>query len=95
MTVYAFPLGSDSLVNGPRRTLIDFGDDTVLFRRRRNCHRCRTRSARLRTFSDKNSTRKVGDMLGRLVKAAVIAAVLALVIDSLPDIKRYLELREM
>jgi hypothetical protein len=34
-------------------------------------------------------------MLGKIVKAAVIAAVLALVIDSLPDIKRYLELREM
>jgi len=34
-------------------------------------------------------------MLSRLVKAAVIAAILALVIDSLPDIKRYLELREM
>ena len=34
-------------------------------------------------------------MLTRLIKAAVIAAVLALVIDSLPDIKRYLEIREM
>ncbi len=34
-------------------------------------------------------------MLTRLVKAAVLAAVLALVIDSLPDIKRYLEIREM
>lgn len=34
-------------------------------------------------------------MLGRLIKAALIAAALALVIDSLPDIKRYLELREM
>ena len=34
-------------------------------------------------------------MLSKLVKAAVLAAVLALVIDSLPDIKRYLELREM
>jgi hypothetical protein len=34
-------------------------------------------------------------MLGKIVKAAVIAAVLALVIDSLPDIKRYLELRDM
>jgi gluconolactonase len=27
MTVYAFPLGPDGLVNGPRRTLIDFGDE--------------------------------------------------------------------
>ena len=34
-------------------------------------------------------------MIGRLVKAVVIAAVLAIVIDSIPDIKRYLELREM
>jgi hypothetical protein len=34
-------------------------------------------------------------MLSRLVKAVVIAAVLALVIDSLPDLRRYLELREM
>ena len=34
-------------------------------------------------------------MLSKLIKAAVIAAILAVVIDSLPDIKRYLELREM
>jgi hypothetical protein len=34
-------------------------------------------------------------MLSRLVKAAVIAAVLAMIIDSLSDIKRYLEIREM
>ena len=34
-------------------------------------------------------------MLSRLVKAAVIAGILALVIDSLPDIKRYLEIRAM
>ena len=34
-------------------------------------------------------------MLSRLVKVAVIAAVLAVIIDSLPDIKRYLEIREM
>lgn len=34
-------------------------------------------------------------MIKRLVKAAVIAAVLALVIQSLPDIKRYLEIRQM
>jgi hydrogenase maturation protease len=34
-------------------------------------------------------------MLSRLIKAAVVAAVLALVVDSLPDIKRYLEIREM
>jgi hypothetical protein len=34
-------------------------------------------------------------MLTRLIKAALIAALLALVVDSLPDIKRYLELRDM
>ena len=34
-------------------------------------------------------------MLSSLVKAAVIAAVLAMVIESLPDIKRYLEIRDM
>jgi hypothetical protein len=34
-------------------------------------------------------------MVSRLIKAAVIAAIVAVVIESLPDIKRYLELREM
>jgi len=34
-------------------------------------------------------------MVSRLVTAVVIAAVMALVIESLPDIKRYLEIREM
>jgi hypothetical protein len=34
-------------------------------------------------------------MLTRLIKAAVLAALLAAVIDSLPDIRRYLEIREM
>jgi hypothetical protein len=34
-------------------------------------------------------------MISRLIKAALVAAVLAVVIQSLPDIKRYLELREM
>ena len=34
-------------------------------------------------------------MVMRLVKAAVIAAVLATIITSLPEIKRYLEIREM
>jgi hypothetical protein len=33
--------------------------------------------------------------MSRLIKAVVVAAILAVVIDSLPDIKRYLELREM
>jgi hypothetical protein len=34
-------------------------------------------------------------MIGRLIKAALLAAVLAVIVQSLPDIKRYLELREM
>jgi hypothetical protein len=34
-------------------------------------------------------------MIGKVVKAVIVAAVLALIIQSLPDIKRYLELREM
>jgi hypothetical protein len=34
-------------------------------------------------------------MISRLIKAALLAAVLAVIIQSLPDIKRYLELREM
>jgi hypothetical protein len=34
-------------------------------------------------------------MITRIIKAAVIALVLAAIIQSLPDIKRYLELREM
>jgi hypothetical protein len=34
-------------------------------------------------------------MISRLIKAVVIAAVLAAIVQSLPDIKRYLELREM
>jgi hypothetical protein len=34
-------------------------------------------------------------MISRLIKAALLAAVLAVVVQSLPDIKRYLEIREM
>jgi len=34
-------------------------------------------------------------MVARLIKAAIVAAILVAVIKSLPDIKRYLELREM
>jgi hypothetical protein len=34
-------------------------------------------------------------MIMKLIKAVVLAAVLAAIIQSLPDIKRYLELREM
>ena len=34
-------------------------------------------------------------MIGKLIKAVLIAAVLALIVQSLPDIKRYLALREM
>jgi hypothetical protein len=34
-------------------------------------------------------------MLSNVIKAVVIAAVIAAVIESLPDIKRYLAIREM
>ncbi len=34
-------------------------------------------------------------MLGRVLRAALIALVLAQVIQSLPDLKRYLEIRQM
>jgi hypothetical protein len=34
-------------------------------------------------------------MIVRLLKAAVLAALAVIVVQSLPDIKRYLELREM
>ena len=34
-------------------------------------------------------------MIGRLIKAALIAIVLAAIIRSTPDIKRYLEIRKM
>ena len=34
-------------------------------------------------------------MITRLVKAAILAAALAAIVASVPDIKRYLELREM
>jgi hypothetical protein len=44
---------------------------------------------------NKSSGKKGQTMVSKLIKAAVIAAILAVVIESLPDIKRYLELREM
>ena len=34
-------------------------------------------------------------MIGNLIKALLIVAVLTLIVQSLPDIKRYLEIREM
>jgi len=34
-------------------------------------------------------------MLARLIKAVVLALVIAAIIQSLPDIKRYLKMREM
>jgi hypothetical protein len=34
-------------------------------------------------------------MIAKLVKAAVVAAILTVVVQSIPDIKRYLELRDM
>jgi hypothetical protein len=34
-------------------------------------------------------------MITRLIKAALLAAVIAAIVQSVPDIKRYLELRDM
>jgi hypothetical protein len=34
-------------------------------------------------------------MITRLVKAALLAMALAAIVQSIPDVKRYLELREM
>jgi hypothetical protein len=34
-------------------------------------------------------------MIGKLIKAALLATLLAVVVQSLPDVQRYLELREM
>jgi hypothetical protein len=34
-------------------------------------------------------------MIVRLLKAALLAAVIAAIVQSVPDIKRYLEMREM
>jgi hypothetical protein len=34
-------------------------------------------------------------MLSTLIKLALVAAVVAVVVQSIPDIKRYLELRDM
>jgi hypothetical protein len=34
-------------------------------------------------------------MITRLIKAALLAAVLAAIVASVPDVKRYLELRDM
>jgi hypothetical protein len=34
-------------------------------------------------------------MITRLIKAVLVAVVLAAIVQSLPDVKRYLELREM
>ena len=34
-------------------------------------------------------------MISKLIKAAVLAAVLTVIVQSLPDVKRYLELRDM
>lgn len=34
-------------------------------------------------------------MISKIIKAALVATVLALIVQSLPDLKRYLELRDM
>jgi hypothetical protein len=34
-------------------------------------------------------------MIGNLIKVALLAAAVALIVQSLPDVKRYLEIRNM
>jgi len=34
-------------------------------------------------------------MISKIIKAAVVAAILAMIVQSIPDIQRYLELRDM
>ena len=34
-------------------------------------------------------------MIGNLIKAALLAAAVALIVQSLPDVKRYLEIKNM
>lgn len=34
-------------------------------------------------------------MLGKLIKAVMVAVVIAILVQSIPDIKRYLEIRAM
>jgi hypothetical protein len=34
-------------------------------------------------------------MIGNLIKAVILVAVVALIVQSLPDVKRYLEIRKM
>jgi hypothetical protein len=34
-------------------------------------------------------------MIGRLIKVALLAVIVVLIVQSLPDLKRYLKLREM
>jgi hypothetical protein len=34
-------------------------------------------------------------MIGNLIKAVILVAVVALIVQSLPDLKRYLEIRKM
>ena len=44
---------------------------------------------------NKANGKKEQTMVSRLIKAAIVAAILTAVIQSLPDIKRYLEIRKM
>jgi hypothetical protein len=43
----------------------------------------------------KSSGKKGRTIMSNLIKAVIVAAILAAVVESLPDIKRYLEIREM
>jgi hypothetical protein len=44
---------------------------------------------------NKASGKKGRTMVSRLIKAAIVVAVVAAVIQTLPDVKRYLEIRAM
>ena len=48
-----------------------------------------------KTVPVRNRIRRRKGMISRLITAVVIAVALAALIESLPDVKRYLELREM
>ena len=44
---------------------------------------------------NESSRKKVRTMVSTLIKAGIVAAIVAVVIYSLPDIKRYMQIREM
>ncbi len=49
----------------------------------------------IRRLPDMRSKAKAGKMLGTLVTVAIVAAIVAVVVGALPDIKRYMKIRKM